>query len=437
MKYFIITAIALLLFSFTINAQPDTNKITHDSISAQPESVTATLNTTNSSGTEENTQSLYPMSEERKENLIKYSQFNNIWRFVDFFVGLGILLLILFAGFSAKMRNWANKVKIRFFAVWVFLILFVIVDYLLNLPFNIYRSFIVESDYGFMNQTFLQWWGEDLLNLFISMVILIIPVWFLYKLINKYKKNWWLIFSIGAIPFAVLMIVIAPVVISPLFNDYESVKDKQLETKLLTLATKAGIEGADVFQVNASKQSTKINAYVTGLFSSKRIVLYDNLIDNFTYDEILFVMGHEMGHYVMNHIWWGLLVAILFILFSLWLMNKTIHRIINRFKDKFKFDSLGDMASLPLIVIFISVLSFLFQPVTNGMSRYMEHQSDIYGMDITQVDGETAAIAFDKLSVFNLSDPDPNPIIEFWFYSHPALQKRMAFVRGYNNSGLN
>lgn len=431
MKFILIAVISLVLFSPLIFAQIDSIQINPDNASLQSSESLDTLAASSTVSSAETSLRLYPMSEERKTNLIKYSRFNNIWRFVDFFVGLGILLLILFTGFSAKLRNWANKIKNRFFAVWVFLILLVIVDYLLNLPFSIYRSFVVESDYGFMNQTFWQWWGDDLLGLFISMAILIIPVWFLYRLINKYKKNWWLIFSIGAIPFAVLMVIIAPVVISPLFNNYESVKDKELETKLLALASTAGIEGADVFQVNASKQSTKINAYVTGLFGSKRIVLYDTMIDNFTHEEILFVMGHEMGHYVKHHIWWGLLVAILFILFSLWLMNKTIHRVIDCFKGKFKFDSLGDMASLPLIVIFFTVLSFLFQPVTNGYSRYIEHECDIYGMDITQVDGETAAIAYDKLSVFNLSDPDPNPIIEFWFYSHPALKKRMAFVRGY------
>lgn len=431
MKFILIAVISLVLFSPLIFAQIDSIQINPDNASLQSSESLDTLAASSTVSSAETSLRLYPMSEERKTNLINYSRFNNIWRFVDFFVGLGILLLILFTGFSAKLRNWANKIKNRFFAVWVFLILLVIVDYLLNLPFSIYRSFVVESDYGFMNQTFWQWWGDDLLGLFISMAILIIPVWFLYRLINKYKKNWWLIFSIGAIPFAVLMVIIAPVVISPLFNNYESVKDKELETKLLALASTAGIEGADVFQVNASKQSTKINAYVTGLFGSKRIVLYDTMIDNFTHEEILFVMGHEMGHYVKHHIWWGLLVAILFILFSLWLMNKTIHRVIDCFKGKFKFDSLGDMASLPLIVIFFTVLSFLFQPVTNGYSRYIEHECDIYGMDITQVDGETAAIAYDKLSVFNLSDPDPNPIIEFWFYSHPALKKRMAFVRGY------
>ncbi|MFQ6009351.1 MAG: M48 family metallopeptidase [Candidatus Zixiibacteriota bacterium] len=216
-----------------------------------------------------------------------------------------------------------------------------------------------------------------------------------------------------------------------MFNKFEPLKDKQLETQILALANKAGIEGSDVFQVNASKQSTKINAYVTGLFGTKRIVLYDNLIDNFEYDEIKFVMGHEMGHYVMHHVWWALLVAIVFIAFALWMTNKTIHPVINRFRARFGFDHLSDIASLPLVMIYLTLITFVFQPVTNAASRFMERQADKYGMDITDVSGEAAAIAFDKLSVFNLSDPDPHWLIEFWFYDHPALKKRMEFVRGY------
>jgi Zn-dependent protease with chaperone function len=216
-----------------------------------------------------------------------------------------------------------------------------------------------------------------------------------------------------------------------MFNVFEPLKDKHLEGEILALASKAGIEGSDVFQVDGSKQSSKINAYVTGLFGTKRIVLYDTMIDNFETDEIKFVMGHEMGHYVMNHIWWGLSIVVLFIAFAFWLVDKTIRPAIDRFKDRFGFDRLGDIASLPLVMVFISVISFFFNPITNGASRYWEHQADIYGMEITDVSGESAAIAFDKLSVFNLSDPDPHPIIEFWFYDHPTLKKRMEFVRGY------
>lgn len=373
---------------------------------------------------------LYPVSPERQARLISYSRFKNVWRFVGFFVSLGILSLLLFTGLSAKMRTWAQVAKKRFFVVWLFLVMFVVADYVLGFPFRVYRGFMVESNYGFMNQTFLEWWGEDLLGLLIGCVVAIIPMWFFYWLVGRFKR-WWLLFSIGAIPLAVFFIVIAPVVIAPLFNKFEPLKDKQLESEILALASKADIEGSDVFQVNASDQSSKINAYVTGLFGTKRIVLYDTMIDSFECDEIKFVMGHEMGHYVMHHIWWGLVVAILFITFALWLTSKTIHPVINRCRRRFKFERLSDLASLPLVMIYLTIITFVFQPVTNGFSRVMERQADKYGMDITDVSGESAAIAFDKLSVFNLSDPDPHPLIEFWFYSHPALKKRMEFVRQY------
>jgi len=377
---------------------------------------------------DDNDEVLYPLTPERYDKLVSYSRFKNIWRFTDFFIGLAVLALLLFTGWSARFRSWASRFKLKFFALWAFLIMFLIADYLLNLPFSIYRGFIVENNYGFMNQTFMAWWGEDLLGLLITAIIMIVPAWFFYWLVNK-SRRWWLWFSIGAIPLVVLLVVIVPVVISPMFNKFGPLEDKQLEAEILALAGKAGIEGADVFQVDASKQSSKINAYVTGLFGTKRIVLYDTLIKNFTLDEIKFVMAHEMGHYVKHHVWQGLTLAILFIMFALWLTNRLIPPVIARFKTRFGFDRLGDYASWPLVLVFLTVIMFVFQPVTNGYSRHMERQSDTYGMEMSGVDGEAAATAFDKLSVFNLSDPDPHPFIEFWFYSHPALQKRMAFVR--------
>ncbi len=376
----------------------------------------------------------YPMSAERKAKLISYSRFVNIWRFVGFFVTLGVMALILFTGLSAKLRDWAGVAKKKFLVIWLFVILFVALDYLLNFPFHFYRSFVVENQYGFLNQSFGEWLGEDLLNLLVKMIFTVIPVWFLYWLINK-ARFWWLWMAVIAIPIAVFFIVIAPVVIDPLFNKYEPLKDKELETQILQLASTAGIENSDVFQVNASKQSSKINAYVTGLFGTKRIVLYDTMIDNFETDEIRFAMGHEMGHYVMNHIWKGLVLGIVFVGFALWLTGRTIQPVINRFKNRFKFDRLGDIASLPLILTFLAILSFLFNPVFNGYSRHMERQSDKYAMDVSRITGEAAAVAFDKLSVFNLSDPDPHPLIEFWFYSHPALSKRIKFVLSYQPPG--
>ena len=380
------------------------------------------------------TESLYPLSAERKQQLAEYARFNNLWRFADFFIGIGILAVILFSGLSAKLRDRAQRARRPFLVVWLYLVLFLAVEYLLSLPFNIYRNYLVETDFGFMNQSFLEWWGEDLLGLLIGMIIGVVPVWFLYWLINR-SRAWWAWFSLGAIPFLVFMMVVAPVVISPLFNDFRPLDDPAIEQRILALADKAGVEGADVFQVDASKQSSKVNAYVTGLFGSKRIVLYDNLTRNFEPDEVEFVMGHEIGHYVMHHVWISLLVIVGFLAVSLWLMNRLIQPVIIRFHRRFGFDRLGDIASLPLVLIFITVIGFLFKPVTNGLSRHFEHQADIYGMEITDVSGESAAIAFDKLSALNLADPDPNPLVEFWFYSHPSLASRMDFVRNYRRSG--
>lgn len=420
-------AILILILAALAGAQPNDSVQTVDTAMVDS---TASVGTTEAEISGKSAESVYPMSEERKAKLTSYSRFNNIWRFVSFFIGLGILALILFTGLSARLRNIARKAKKKFLVIWLFMILILVVDYLLNFPFSVYRSFVVESNYGFMNQTFWEWLGQDLLGLGLTAIIGIIPMWFLYRVISKYRK-WWLVFALGAIPFVIFFIVIAPVFISPLFNDFVPLQDQQLKTEILDLASRAGIEGSEVFQVDASRQSAKINAYVTGLFGSKRIVLYDTMINSFTLDEIKFVMAHEMGHYVMHHVWYGVAMSIVFMALALWVTSRTITGVIRRFRRRFGFDSLSDIASLPLIMIYITVLMFLFNPAINSISRYMERQSDTYGMNISGVSGESAAVAFDKLAVYNLSDPDPPALIEFWFYSHPALKKRMEFVRGY------
>ena len=370
----------------------------------------------------------YPLSSERQAQLKSYARFVNVWRFAEFFISIGLLALLLFSGLSAKFRDWAQTARKRFFIYWLYLAIFVVALFLLELPINYYREYVVESQYGFMNQTVGEWFLDSLKALGLTILLGIIPMWFFYYLINRVKR-WWLVFSIGAIPFLIFFMVIAPVFIMPMFNKFEPLKDKRLESEILTLANKAGIEGSRVYEVDASKQSTKINAYVTGMFGSKRIVLYDNLIKGFTPDEIKFVMGHEMGHYVMHHIWWGLAMAVVFIAFVLWLTDKTIHGAIIRYRARFKFDRLGDIASLPLVLIFLSVFSFVFQPISNGLSRYFENESDKYGLNITGISGDKAAIAFEKLSAYNLADPDPNALVEFWFYDHPALKKRIDAVK--------
>jgi Zn-dependent protease with chaperone function len=417
----IITALSLLLITLVaaVSTPAQTQAPETSNVASQVVSATASPDS-----------AVYPPSPERLAQLVSYSRFVNIWRFAEFFLSVAVLLIVLFSGLSARLRDWAALLKRNWLRQWLYFGLLMVAVYILDFPANYYRNFVVENQYGFLNQNFMQWWGESLLALLVTVIFGVIPVWLLYFVISRFRR-WWLVFSLGAVPVVTFFIVVAPVVIAPLFNKYQPLTDKTLETKLLTLADKAGIPGSHVFEVNASKQSTKVSAYVTGLFNTKRIVLYDTLIKNFTHDEIMFVMGHEMGHYVMNHIWIGLGVLLLFILGSLWLINRFIHDIVQRYKRRFGFERIADIASLPLLLLCLNVVMFIGQPVTNAASRMMEHASDTFGMDQSGVSGETAASAFDKLSVLNLSDPDPNPLIEFWFYDHPAIKKRIEYVKGY------
>jgi STE24 endopeptidase len=411
---FVLLALIVLCAGFQpVSAQPDSSKTSSTATATlSPDSV------------------VYPPSPARLAKQTAYARFGNIWRFADFFISIAVFLIILFTGLSARLRDIASAMKRDFLKWWLYLALLLVVMYILSFPANVYRNFMVEDQYGFMNQTFWQWWGEDLLSLLLSMIFGIIPVAGLYFVVSRFRR-WWLVFSICAVPIAAFFMVVAPVFIAPLYNKYDSLTDKSLETKILALADKAGIPGSHVFEVNASKQSTKVNAYVTGLFNTKRIVLYDTLIKGFTTDEILFVMGHEMGHYVMNHVWIGLAVLLVFLCFLLWLINRFIHDLIHRWRRNFGFERIQDVASLPLLMLCLTVIMFFAQPVTNTVSRAMEHSADKFGMNISQVSGDVAASAFDKLSVYNMSDPDPSSLVEFWFYDHPAIKKRIEFVRSY------
>jgi Zn-dependent protease with chaperone function len=232
----------------------------------------------------------------------------------------------------------------------------------------------------------------------------------------------------------VISIIIIPVFVSPIFNKFEPLQDQELKSEILSLASKAGIEGADVYQVDASKQSNKLNAYVTGLWGTKRIVLYDTIIKAMTRDEVKFVMAHEMGHYVKNHVWIivGMMSIIMF--FVLWLTSGILPRLIRRYSLRWGFDDIASFSSLPLIMLVLTFILFFLQPITNSIGRQFEHASDKYGMEMTGYNSEAASVAFEKLSAYNLSNPNPGRLTEIWFYDHPALQKRIDFVKEYGKA---
>jgi Tol biopolymer transport system component/Zn-dependent protease with chaperone function len=371
------------------------------------------------------------MSPEERERATAYSNTKNILYFVGTGFSLAVLLLILFTGLSARMRDWAMAIgRKRFPALVVYLLFFLLLTTLLELPISFYSGYLLEHKYGLSNHTVGSWLWDLGKSLLIGWVLAVVAVAVLYALIRKYNRGWWAWFGIGSVPFIIFIIVIAPIVFMPMFYTITPMEDSPLKTRVLDLAAEGGIADPEIFVMDASKDTKKLNAMVTGLGDTKRIIFYDNTLVKMADDEILFVVAHEMAHYLLHHIWIIVLIASASILLFCFLTNLMIRPIIKRFSRQFGFARLSDFASFPLIMIFISVFSFVFSPITNGVWRHFEHQSDKYGMDRTG-DGEAAARAFEKLAAVNLSNPNPSPFIEFWLYDHPTLADRVNFVRSY------
>ena len=226
------------------------------------------------------------------------------------------------------------------------------------------------------------------------------------------------------------MLMIAPVFIDPLFNDFGPMQDKALEARILDEAHRAGIDGSRVFQVNKSVDTQKVNAYVSGFMSTKRIVLWDTIIKKLDQDELLFVVGHEMGHYVLGHIVKTVFFLSFVILACLYAAHRLSGFLIEKFKARFKFTSMGDVASLPLLLLLIGLLSFVADPIIMGFSRYQERQADQFGLEITQ-NNQKAATAFIKLQEENLGNPRPGPLFKIWRASHPPVGERIDFCNSY------
>jgi Zn-dependent protease with chaperone function len=324
--------------------------------------------------------------------------------------------------FAGKSRNYAVKV--------LYILIFLGVLSLIDWPLAYYRDFVVEHHFGLSTQSFGAWLADNIKSTYIGGLFMVVLLPFAYWGITKRAKDWWLWIGVTAIPIMVFMMLVFPVFIAPMFNKFEPLKDEALSQRILGMADQAGISGARVYQVDMSTQTEKINAYVTGLFGSKRIVLWDTTIKKMTPDEIEFVMAHEMGHYVMNHIWMGLGLFSVIFLILLFIIYKSIGWFVGRYGERFGFAAVADIASLPLVMLMFSLLMFFAEPMMNTFSRTIEHSSDRFALNLTK-DGPTAAKAFVKLANENLSNPCPSGFIEFWLYNHPALGKRIEFCKSY------
>ncbi len=352
-----------------------------------------------------------------------------------FFMGIpwewAIYLLILGLGFSTLFVIMAKKLSKKSFfgqtAIYVFLLSLVVA--LLQLPLQ-YYSYKLSRDYGINIQPFGSWIADKGKSFIIDLILTIPMIWLLYVLINKSPKKWWFWFWLISVPLTILLFFIQPVVIDPVFNDFQSLENKELKEDILILAEKAEIPTEQVYQVNMSEKTKSMNAYVTGIGSNARIVLWDTTLNKLNKEEILFIMAHEMAHYVYKHIYWMLLGTIASSLALSYIVYRLVNWIIKKYGAYWGISRLGDLRSLPLLLLMISILSFAISPIENTVSRQSERAADKYAMEMVG-DKNAAISSFQKLTIESLSEPNPPELVKIFLYSHPTMVERLYTISSF------
>jgi Zn-dependent protease with chaperone function len=359
---------------------------------------------------------------------------------------LGVLFSVLILWFilqrrlSAKYRDWAeNFSRTRFLQALLYTPLLVLTIGVLQLPLDALEEWI-EKSYGISVQPWGSWIGDWAKAQFLVVLIGIPLVWILYSVIRKSPRRWWLYFWFVSLPILLLIVFISPYVVEPMFNKFEPLMSKapELVPRLQNVTRRAGqeIPPERMFWMKASDKTISTNAYVSGFGASKRIVIWDTAIAQETPDEVVTDFGHEMGHYVLGHVWKDILfgAALLFVL--LYLGNRSIGWLLARWGARWGVRGLDDWASLPALLLLITVFAFLANPITNGFSRFEENQADTYSLEVTHGilpdPGQASAHEFQQWGEHVFVDPDPNPIDVFLFYDHPTTADRIHLFVTYD-----
>ena len=355
-----------------------------------------------------------------------YFEGGYVLQLVDFLVGGGIGVALLHTGASARIRDLAARVtRSRFVHVALYWALYVVVTTVLGFPLQLYEGYFREHAYGLSNLSFGGWLGEEAKGLAIGLVLGGIAVPLLYAILRKARRTWWVWGAIATMGFAVFVVAIAPVFVAPVFNSYTRLEDPKVRDPILALARANGIEAHDVWQFDASKQSKRVSANVSGFAGTERISLNDNLLNRCSLPEIEAVMGHEMGHYVLHHIVKSLLAIGVVILLGFLFVRTGFERLRRRFEQRWRVDGVDDPAGFPLFLLLFSVYGLLTTPVTNTIIRTNEAEADLFGLNAArQPDG--AAQAALKLGEYRKLDP--GPVEEFVFFDHPSGRHRIEMA---------
>jgi STE24 endopeptidase len=354
--------------------------------------------------------------------------------------GIVVLWLVLGCRLAPKYRDWSERLSPkRMLQSVVFAPLLLLTIGILTSPLDIYKEW-VEKEYGLSVQGWGSWSWDWVKAELILLVIGTLSIRLLYRVIRRSPRRWWFYFWLITLPLGVFLFFLQPLVIDPMFHAFEPLqqKDPALTASLERLVKQAGqdIPPARMFWMGAGEKTTELNAYVTGIGASKRMVVWDTTIAKMSPPQIVFVAGHEMGHYVLQHIPEGLIFFAIFLLLAFYLGHRCIGWLLARWGANWQIRSLEDWASLPALLLLLSIFSFAMNPIGSAFSRYLEHQADQYGLEVTHEltpdSGQIAAQAFQVLGEVDLSDPDPNRLDVFLFYDHPPISDRVQFSLTYD-----
>ncbi len=354
---------------------------------------------------------------------------------VDTFYAVIVSAILLWLRISAKMRDFARKLtRSRFWQVPIYAVLFTILTAAMTFPLTLYKDFLREHAYGLSNQTFPQWLSDFGIGFGVNITTFVILSTVIYAVIRGARKTWWIWGTLVTVIFMAFDIAISPVFIAPLFNHYEALKEGPLKTEILSLARADGIPATNVYEFDASRQTKRVSANVSGLFGTTRISLNDNLLKRCTPDEIIAVLGHEMGHYVLDHVavlitWMGLLIFVGFAF-----VNWGFGRAVDLFGSAWDVRTIDDPAGLPVIMALFSIFTLFATPVSNTIVRTAEAQADIFGVNaVRKPDGFAQA----ALILAEYRKLDPSPLEEFVFYDHPSGRSRIYMMMRWKAEHLN
>ncbi len=350
---------------------------------------------------------------------------------VRLFLSFAVPAFFIFSRLSAGIRNWAARRTRRWVSMAVvYFIIYSFIETLIYFPVDLYTGFFRMHSYGLSNQTLHQWLLELVKGFVVNVSVTALVIWVPFIIIKKSPKRWWLYLGLVTIPYLFISSYVQPVVIDPIFNEYKQVENVQLSRKIDSLIAKTPIENCQVLQVDKSKETNQMNAFMTGVFNTKRIVLWDTTINYLNNEEVLGVVAHEMGHYLMGHIWKSIVIggfAGIIVLYFVYRLSKWF---LSKAKGKWGFTELHDIAALPLIMLMINLMLFISAPLSNAYSRSMETEADRFELELTQNNFATATATV-KMHQQSLAMPQPGYVYMLWNYDHPTFSSRVDFANAY------